>query len=71
MENFKYFGMTVTNQNLIHEEIKSRINSGNACYHSIQKLLSYCLLKKLKIKIYKSIIMPVIWYWCETQTKCV
>jgi hypothetical protein len=32
-EKFKYFGMTVTNQNFIHEEIKSRLNSGNTCYH--------------------------------------
>jgi hypothetical protein len=30
---FKYFGMAVTNQNLIEEEIKSRLNFGNACYH--------------------------------------
>jgi hypothetical protein len=37
---FKYLGTTVTNQNLIQEEIKRRLNSGNACYHSVQKLLS-------------------------------
>jgi hypothetical protein len=36
----KYFGMTVTNQNCNHEEIKSRLNSGNACYHAIQNFLS-------------------------------
>jgi hypothetical protein len=69
MEKFKYLGMTVTNQNLIHEEMKSRLNSGNACCHSVQKLLSYCLLKNLKIKIYRTIIMPIIWYRGETQTK--
>jgi hypothetical protein len=52
--NFKYLGMRVTNQNDIHEEIKSRLNSGNACYHSVQSLLSSCLLSKnTKIKIYK------------------
>jgi hypothetical protein len=43
---FKYFGMTVTNQNLIPEEIKRRLNSGNACYHSVQSLLSSHLLLK-------------------------
>jgi ribosomal protein S2 len=30
---FKYLGTTVTNQNSIQEEIKRRLNSGNACYH--------------------------------------
>jgi hypothetical protein len=39
MSQFKYLGMTVTNQNLIQEEIKRRLNSGNACYHSVQSLL--------------------------------
>jgi hypothetical protein len=40
---FKYLGTTLTNQNDIHDEIKSRINSGNACYHSVQNLSSYHL----------------------------
>jgi hypothetical protein len=40
---FKYLGTTLTNQNLIHEENKRRLNSGNACYHSVQSLLSSCL----------------------------
>jgi hypothetical protein len=44
---FKYLGMTVTNQNLIQEEIKRRLNSGNACYHSVQNLLSSRLLAKM------------------------
>jgi hypothetical protein len=39
MSQFRYLGMTVTNQNLIQEEIKRRLNSGNACYHSVQNLL--------------------------------
>jgi len=53
VEEFKYFGTTLTNQNYIAEEIKSRLRSGNACYHSVQNLLSSRLLSKnLKIKIY-------------------
>jgi hypothetical protein len=49
VSQFKYLGTTVTNQNLIQEEIKRRSNSGNACYHSVQSLLSSRLLsKKLK-----------------------
>jgi hypothetical protein len=41
---FKYLGMTLTNQNDIHDEIKSRLNSGNACYYSVQNLLSTHLI---------------------------
>jgi hypothetical protein len=49
---FKHLGTTVRNQNLIQEEIKRRLNSGNVCYHSVQKLLSSCLLSKnIKIRI--------------------
>jgi hypothetical protein len=67
VSQFKYLGTTVTNQNLIQEEIKRRLNSGNACYHSVQSLLSSHLLSKnLKIRIYKTIILPVVLYGCET-----
>jgi hypothetical protein len=51
----------------MHEEIKSRLNSGNACYHLVQSLLSSCLQSRnLKVKIYKTIILPVVLYRCET-----
>jgi len=61
VEEFKYLGTTLTNQNSIQEEIKSRLKSGNACYYSVQNLLSSSLLsKKLKIKIYRTIIVPVV-----------
>ena len=67
MEEFKCLGTTLTNQNSILEEIKSRLKSGNACYHSVQNLLSSSLLSKnLKIKIYRTIILPVVLYGCET-----
>jgi hypothetical protein len=57
----------VTNQNLIQEEIKRILNSDNACYHAVQNLLSSRLLSKhLKIRIYKTIILPVVLYGCET-----
>jgi hypothetical protein len=64
---FKYLGMTLTNKNDIHDEIKSRLNSVNACYYSVQNLLSSHLISKnLKIKIYKTVILPVVLYGCET-----
>jgi len=67
VEEFKYLGTTSTNQNSIAQEIKSRLRSGNACYHSVQNLLSSSLLSKnLKIKIYRTIILPVLLYGCET-----
>jgi len=53
VEEFKCLGTTLTNQDSIPEEIKSRLRSGNASYHSVQNLLSSRLLSKnLKIKIY-------------------
>jgi len=52
VEEFIYLGTTLTNQNSIAEEIKSRWRPGNACYHSVQNLLSFrSLSKNLKIKI--------------------
>ena len=61
------FGKTLTNQNSIQEEIKSRLKSGNAYYHSVQNPMSSSLLSKnLKIKIYRTIILPVVLYGCET-----
>ena len=67
VEGFKYLGTTLAHQNSIPEDIKSRLRSGNACYHSVQNLLSFTLLSKiLKIKIYRTIILPVVSYVCET-----
>jgi len=66
-EEFKYLGTTLTNQNYIQEEIKHRLRSGNACCHSVQNVLSSSLQSKnLKIKIYRTIILPVVFYGCET-----
>ena len=57
---------TLTNQNSIQEEIKSRLKSGNACYHSVENRLSSSLLyKNIKIKIHRIIILPLVFYGCE------
>ena len=67
MEEFKYLGKTLTNQNSNQEEIKSRVQSGNGCYHSVHNRLSSSVLSKIiKFKIYRSLVFPVVLYGCET-----
>jgi len=67
VEDLKNLGTNLTYQNCIQEEIKSRWNSGNAFYHSVQNLMSSILLSKnLKIKVYRTIILPVVLYGYET-----
>jgi hypothetical protein len=64
---FKYLGTILTNQNDSLDKIKSRLNSGNACYYSVKNLLSSRFTpKNLKIKIYKTIIFPIVLYGCES-----
>ena len=68
MEEFKCLGTTLKNKNSIQEEIKSRMDSGDACHHSVQNLLSSSLLSNnLKITIYRTIILPVL-YGCESRS---
>jgi hypothetical protein len=60
----KYLGKMI-NQNYL-PEITSRLNMGNASYHAVLNILSSCLLSKnIKIKIYRTIILPVTLYECE------
>ena len=57
----------MANQNSIQEEIQCRLKAGNSCYYSVETLLSSRLLSKnLKIKIYKTILLAVVLYGCET-----
>jgi hypothetical protein len=59
--------MTLTNQNDIHDEIKSRLNSGNDSYYSVHNLLSSRLMSKnLKIEVHTTVILSVVLYGCET-----
>jgi hypothetical protein len=67
VERFRYLGTTVTNQNLILEEIKRRLNTVTACYNSAKNLLfSRLPSRNVKIGTYRAIILPVVLYGCET-----
>jgi hypothetical protein len=67
VEQFQCLGTALTIQNCIHEQIKSRMRSGNACCHLVQSLLSSSLLSKnIKIKLHRNIIFSVVLYGCET-----
>jgi hypothetical protein len=67
VEEFTHLGTTLTNRNSVYEDIKNRLKSGNACYHPAQNLLSSRLLSKnIKIRVYRSIILPVVLYGYET-----
>jgi hypothetical protein len=59
VEEFKYLRTTLTNQNCIQEEIKSRLN---------QAMLAIIQRRILKIRIHKNIILPVYLYGCETRS---
>ena len=61
VEQFKYLETTLTNQNPIQEASKGRVKSGNACYQSVQNLLSSSPLStNLKIKIYRTVTLPIV-----------
>jgi hypothetical protein len=67
VEQVTYLGITLTNQNSMHEEMSSRLTSVNACYLLVQNLLSSNLLcKYMKIKIYSTKILPVVLYGCAS-----
>jgi hypothetical protein len=60
VEELKYLGTILKKQNSTQEEIKRRFKSGNACYHAVQNLLFSSLLSKnIKIKIYRTVILPL------------
>lgn len=63
VDQFIYLETTLTNQNFIHEEVKS----GNSCYYSVQFFFFSCSRSKnIKINVYRTIILPFVLYGCET-----
>jgi hypothetical protein len=69
VEEFKYLGTILTNQNSIQEEIMRKLKKRNACYHSVENLLSFSLLyNDVKITIYRTTILLVVLYGYETRS---
>jgi len=67
VKELKYLGANLTDQYYIEEEIRRRLKPGNACHHSVQNLMSPSFLSKnTKTKMYRTIILPVVLYGCET-----
>lgn len=67
VSNFKYLGTKVNGNNSLEEEIKERIVNGNKAYYANQKLFkSQLVSKQAKIRLYQTIIRPVVTYACET-----
>jgi hypothetical protein len=66
---FKHLGTTLTNQNDIHDEIKEYIKFWKcSLLFSPKSFVFPSHIKKLKIKIYKTVILPVVLYGCETRS---
>jgi len=66
VEQFKYLGTALTNQNSVQEEIRNRLKSRDRLVQNL--LSSSLLLKYIKTKIYGTIILPVVLYGCETRS---
>jgi hypothetical protein len=69
VKELPYLGTQLNQTNSTNSEIHARIISGNKCYYSYGKLMkSRVLNRNLKLKIYKSLIRPVVTYGCEAWT---
>ena len=67
MLEFSHLGTTLRNKKNMHEEFTIILNSGNVCYHSVQNILSLCLLSKnSNISIFRTVVLPVVLYGCKT-----
>jgi hypothetical protein len=69
VEELKYLETNLTNQNSLRKEIKSRLKSGKACYHSAESLSRRLLSKNKYSKVYRTIILYyVVLYGCENSS---
>ena len=66
-EEFKYLGVIVTNDGRMKREVEARIGAGNRCYSSLIELLKKrSISRATKLRLYNSIVRPIILYGCET-----
>jgi hypothetical protein len=69
VEMFKCLGSLVTNLNDIEIEIKTRLTAGNKCYHALGHILKKrCISRSMKVRLYKTVIRPIVTYSAETWT---
>jgi len=67
VKSFKYLGSTVNTDSKIEEEIKERIALGNKAFFANKKIFQMKLISKnAKLKLYFSVIRPVVTYACKT-----
>jgi hypothetical protein len=68
VESFKYLGSVMTSSNYTNTEIKSKLAAGNKCYYALGPILKRSISQLIKIRLYKTIIRPVVIYGAETWT---
>jgi hypothetical protein len=68
VKSFKYLGSIVNGNKSIEEEIKERISVGNKAFYANQDLFkSKILTKNSKLRMFKTLVRPVVTYSCETR----
>jgi hypothetical protein len=69
VEMFMYLGSLVNNLNDIETEIKTRLTAGNKCYHALRQILKKRYISQsIKVRLYKTVIRPIVTYGVETWT---
>jgi hypothetical protein len=64
---FKYLGTLITSNNNMSSEIHHSLLMANRCYYGLKnQLRSHYISIRTKFKLYKTLIKPVLLYWCET-----
>ena len=69
VNQFKYLGSILTDDNNISEEVRSRVTSGNKCFFALSNVFkSKIINRKLKITAFNTILKPIVMYGSECWT---